>query len=235
MFSPFIWIEDDTLDQQTEFLRLPHSTREDDVLDQLGLQLLGGALHQGGAHGPGRNGAHANAQRGEVSGQGQGHPQNGGFGGTVGHLAGLSFVAGDRRRVDDDPTLTILVRLIPGHGGCGQSGDVERADGVQLQRELEIFDLHGRVVPGQCPAPGATSGDVDDDAKRCTLGGGLNGRRHIGIVVDVAPDGRTTTERCNQSLTGLQRPIEHDHWHSEAMEPTDSGRAESPGTSRHDC
>ena len=66
-------------------------------------------------------------------------------------------------------------------------------------------------------------------------GGGLNSRRHIRIVVDVAPDGGATTEGCNQSLAGLQRPIEHDHWHAESMESTDSGGTEPPGTTRHDC
>ena len=100
---------------------------------------------------------------------------------------------------------------------------------------LKLFDVHRRVVPGQCAAPGPPSGDVDDDAEGRTLGGGLNGRRHIRIVVDVAPDGSTATEGGNQGLAGLERPIEHDHWHSEAMESTDSGGAETPGTARHDC
>ena len=59
--------------------------------------------------------------------------------------------------------------------------------------------------------------------------------RDIRIVVDVAPDGGATTQRGNQSLSGVQRPIEHDHRHAETMESTDRGGAEPPGTTRHDC
>ena len=73
------------------------------------------AEHQRGAHGAGSDRTHPDAHGSEITGHRQGHAEDRRLGGAVGDLSGLALHAGDRRGVDDDAALTVVVRLGGGH------------------------------------------------------------------------------------------------------------------------
>src|SRR5215510_4637364 len=101
-----------------------------------GAQRLPGRLWQASDHGSiedtGRDGHNANTVGGELAGKRQGHTSDSGFGSRVGRLANLAFKGGDRRSVDDNPTLALSIRSILHHEDGCQTYDIERADQVNL-------------------------------------------------------------------------------------------------------
>jgi hypothetical protein len=101
-------------------------------------------------------------------------------------LADLAVERGDRGSIDDHPACALGVRLERGHvGGC-EPHQVERADQVDPDHQLELGQLHRAVAADDASGRG-DAGAVDQNRRR-TMGLASLGQRMLGgrRVPDVA-------------------------------------------------
>ena len=137
------------------------------LCDELLPDRFGNAEHDRRPHRARCDGAHPDAERGEITRQRKGHAEDRGLRRGVGQLAGLSLDARDRGRVHDHAALAVLVGLVGGHRRGREPGDVERADCVHLHRRDERFLVVRRAVAADGPAAAhPATGDVHDERER---------------------------------------------------------------------
>ena len=91
--------------------RSAHALGERHLRAPVLLELVGRLAVRRGVDGAGRDGDDADAQRRQVARRDERHAQHAALGGGVGELTDLSFVAGDRRGVDDDAAAALFQRL----------------------------------------------------------------------------------------------------------------------------
>ena len=105
----------------------------------------------------GRDGVEADADRGEVAGDGEGHADDAALGGGVRRLADLAVEGGDAGQVDDGAALAGLGRLVAGDRRTDEADAVEGADQVDrddLGEGLEVGGGARRCRRGRpCAAP----------------------------------------------------------------------------------
>src|SRR5690606_8352734 len=127
----------------------------------------------------------ADAVAGELARRGQGERGDAALGGGVGGLADLALERGDRGGVDDHAALAFGVRLERHHLGGGEAHQVERADQVDPDHQLELGQLHRAVAADDALGRG-DPGAVDEDRGRAVraarLGERMLGRRRIADV-----------------------------------------------------
>ena len=76
----------------------------------------------------------------------KGHAHDPALGGGIGDLADLPFEGGDRRRVDDDAPLVVLVGGVVRHSIRLQPQQVEGADQVQFDDSAELVEWMGPIA-----------------------------------------------------------------------------------------
>src|SRR5262249_54844269 len=123
---------EDVADQRRVLARAPQARRERD----LRRQRLAQRLRRHGEHRrverPGRDGEDADAEGGQVARDRQRHADHTALRRRVRGLADLAVVRRDRRCVDDDATLALVVGRVLRHLCRRQADDVERPDQVHL-------------------------------------------------------------------------------------------------------
>src|SRR5690606_3517948 len=132
----------------------------------------------------------ADADGGQIAGDGQGHADHAALGGGVGDLTDLTVEGGHRRDGDDGAPLVRVERLGLAHGGGGQTHAVEGADQVHLEHLLVGVQVEGRVVltvaPDGAGGP-ADAGCGDEGPERAEVLGRLHrlddllGVGHVGL------------------------------------------------------
>jgi len=88
----------------------------------------------------------ANANRTEVTGEGERERDDGTFGRSVRRLANLRLVRRDGRNVDNGSTFPRFVWLLLGHDGCSQTCDVVRSGHVDLEDTSELIQIRGLAI-----------------------------------------------------------------------------------------
>jgi len=155
---------------------------------RLGQRVLGSRGHQaqhGGIEQAGGDRHHPDAVRREIPRGSEGKADHTRLRRRVGRLPDLALERGDRRRVDDDPTLAGAGRLVPGHRHRGQPQHVERAHQVDVDHPVEQAEVMRPGIPVDDPGAPADAGAVHHDPQWPQRSRLLHGRPHVGIVCHV--------------------------------------------------
>ena len=155
---------------------------------RLGQRILGSRGHQaqhGGIEQAGGDRHHPDAVRREIPRGSEGKADHTRLRRRVGRLPDLALERGDRRRVDDDPTLAGAGRLVPGHRHRGQPQHVERAHQVDVDHPVEQAEVMRPGIPVDDPGAPADAGAVHHDPQWPQRSRLLHGRPHVGIVCHV--------------------------------------------------
>src|SRR6266436_3887814 len=120
--------------------------REGHLLAERDAGRLRQSREQGSVEEPRRDGAYANAELRQISGDRQRHADDAALGGRVGGLAYLSVEGRDGGGVDHDAAFAFLVGLIPGHVRGGEPDAVEGADQVDLDHSREDREIGGAAL-----------------------------------------------------------------------------------------
>jgi 3-oxoacyl-[acyl-carrier-protein] synthase III len=178
-------IPDNLQHQRCELRRLAEPARPGHPLGQ---RVLGSRGHQAqhrGIEQAGGDRHHPDAVRREIPCGSEGKANHTRLRGRIGRLPDLALERGDRRRVDDDPTLAGAGRLVPGHRHRGQPQHVERAHQVDVDHPVEQAEVVRLGVPVDDPGAPADAGAVHHDPQWPQRNRLLHGRAHVGILCHV--------------------------------------------------
>ncbi|MNJ37217.1 hypothetical protein D3C77_320270 [compost metagenome] len=132
--------------QRSVFLWTAQAWREWHAGRQRITYFLGHAGHHRRFKNTGGNGHHTNAKTCQLTGRWQRQAGDGTLGGSIGGLADLAVVGGNRGGVDNDPTLTFGARFTFGHGCSGQTQQIEAADQINVDDPAETLQAVGAVL-----------------------------------------------------------------------------------------
>ena len=185
----------------------------------------------------GGDGVDAHADRSQVAGDGQGHPNHAALRCRVRSLPDLAIERGDRGDVDDGPTLTELHRLGRAHRSGGDADAIEAADEVDRDHLLERVEV-GRRVVGAALADGALrpadAGRVHQNPQWPHALGHLDGIDDVIGVGDVDLAERTA-DLAGELVALVFLQVGDDHLRTPGGEEAGRGGPDPRRPTGHDC